>query len=693
VIQAPWETNDQTAEPATSTTSVLDNPAAGTPSTTSPSGSTTPLTLSTTPWASSNGPIPPEQVVVQPEVQAAIDAGDAAPVILKLAVTPVGTDEERIEQVRAARNELLAQLPAGSWTGTDNVGTLPYIALSLDAAGFEATRNSGSVSRIDDDERLFVSASSLEPSSTVSPSSINSTATMGAGAAWAAGWKGAGSTVAVIDTGVQTDHPYLMRGSTKKTIAEACFTVVGSPCPSGAEMTPNSDPIVGAARPCSVSVARCDHGTHVAGIAVGGDGSSLPSGVAPDANLIAINVFYEYTAGTVPKISASTSSINDALSWLYNKRGLFPSLTSVNMSLGGSTKYTNYCDSSNSSTKAFIDQLLTVGITTVIASGNDGWANGVSAPGCISSAVTVGAVDGVPDARTSYSNIGPQVDLMAPGSNITSSILGSQMGLLSGTSMATPAVAGALAVLRQSTPASTLARLEASGALVNASTYSIPSVRLDAATSIYPGPVLTVNAVVDNGSAVVRWQAPVASGLTSIVRYTAMSTIDGAFCTTAALTCTILGLASGVAHPIVVRAESATGFGASVQTAAPAPAPAPTRAPVPNLPAGSPFGSFDVVSGGAGSVSVSGWAIDPESAGPIPVHVYIYTSFTDRAGYVLTANQGRADIGAAFPGYGPGHGFSGTVPSSPGVRIACVFAINVGVGDHTVLGCKFVTVS
>jgi hypothetical protein len=109
--------------------------------------------------------------------------------------------------------------------------------------------------------------------------------------------------------------------------------------------------------------------------------------------------------------------------------------------------------------------------------------------------------------------------------------------------------------------------------------------------------------------------------------------------------------------------------------------------------AGSPFGSFDVVSGGAGSVSVSGWAIDPESAGPIPVHVYIYTSFTDRAGYVLTANQGRADIGAAFPGYGPGHGFSGTVPSSPGVRIACVFAINVGVGDHTVLGCKFVTVS
>ena len=466
VIQSRPETNDQAAESVTSTTSL--------------SGSTTPSMAPTTPSVSSNGPIPPEQVTVQPEVQVTIDAGDIAPVILKLAVTPVGTDEERIEQVRAARNELLAQLPAGSWTGTDNVGTLPYIALSLDAAGFEATRNSGVVSMINDDEQLFVSASSLEPSSTVSPSSLNSTATMGATAAWAAGWKGAGSTVAVIDTGVQTDHPYLMRGSTKKTIAEACFS---SSCPPGAVMSPTSNPIVGAAKPCS-GTAGCEHGTHVAGIAVGGNGSSIPSGIAPEANLIAINVFYEYRVGLVPKISSSTSSIDNALSWLYNKRDLFPGLVSVNLSVGGSTKYTNYCDNSNSSTKAFIDLLLTVGITTVIASGNDRWADGVSAPGCISTAVTVGAVDGVPDVTTYYSNDGPQVDLMAPGSNITSSILGSQMGSLSGTSMATPAVAGAFAVLHLATPALTLARLRATGYVVNASGYSIPSVRLFDAVSV-----------------------------------------------------------------------------------------------------------------------------------------------------------------------------------------------------------------
>jgi hypothetical protein len=247
-------------------------------------------------------------------------------------------------------------------------------------------------------------------------------------------------------------------------------------------MSPTSNPIVGAAKPCS-GAAGCEHGTHVAGIAVGGNGSSIPSGIAPEANLIAINVFYEYQVGLVPKISSSTSSIDNALSWLYNKRELFPGLVSVNMSLGGSTKYTNYCDSSNSSTKAFIDLLLTVGITTVIASGNNSWENGVSAPGCISTAVTVGAVDGVPDATTHYSNDGPQVDLMAPGSNITSSILGSQMGSLSGTSMATPAVAGAFAVLDMATPALTLARLRSTGYVVNASGYLIPSVRLYDAVS------------------------------------------------------------------------------------------------------------------------------------------------------------------------------------------------------------------
>jgi hypothetical protein len=218
-----------------------------------------------------------------------------------------------------------------------------------------------------------------------------------------------------------------------------------------------------------------------------------------------------------------------------------------------------------------------------------------------------------------------------------------------------------------------------------------------------PAAPLAPSAVRGDGQLIVNWTAPNDGG-SPITGYTV--TLSGGVSPLVqsvgggVLTTTFVGLVNGTSYTATVKATNTVGVGsASAGTVGvpvaptPAPTPAPVPAPVPNLPAGSPFGSFDVVSGGAGSVSVSGWAIDPESAGPIPVHVYIYTSFTDRAGYVLTANQGRADIGAAFPGYGPGHGFSGTVPSSPGVRIACVFAINVGVGDHTVLGCKFVTVT
>jgi subtilisin family serine protease len=510
-------------------------------------------------------PIAPDQVKVLPEVQQNIDSGQNAPVILKLAINPTGTDDERIDQVRAARDALLAKLPVGSWSQVKDVGTLPYVALTLDVTGVEATRQSGQVEVVADDDQTLFPLSMTESQSLAIPSSINSTATMGALPAWAAGWKGAGSTVAVIDTGVETSHPYLMRDGSPKTIAEACFAKTSgsrqSTCPNGVSMLTTDAPVVGSAQPCPSTIAGCAHGTHVSGIAVGGDGVSISSGVAPDASLIAINVFSYTSSGP----SAATSDINNALQWLYYNRDRFPGLTSVNMSLGDSSQNTSYCDTYNS-TKPYIDQLLSAGVATVVAAGNNGWANAVSSPGCISTAVTVGAVDGVPDATTNYSNDGPQVDLMAPGSNITSSVMGGQMGLMSGTSMATPAVAGAFAALRQATPALTLDRLRESGYVVNASGYLIPSVRLNDATSIYPGPVQSVSVATDSGQATVQWQAPVNSGSNAVIRYSVRSVTDGATCTTVTLSCTIFGLSTGSAYSFVVRAESVTGLGASTAT-------------------------------------------------------------------------------------------------------------------------------
>ena len=101
---------------------------------------------------------------------------------------------------------------------------------------------------------------------------------------------------------------------------------------------------------------------------------------------------------------------------------------------------------------------------------------------------------------------------------------------------------------------------------------------------------------------------------------------------------------------------------------------------------GSPIGSVDqVMSSGPGSLTVSGWALDYDTANSIPVHIYL-----DGVGVPITASDTRADIGAAFPGYGSAHGFTATVPASGGSHQLCVYAINQGPGANTVLTCRTV---
>ena len=102
-----------------------------------------------------------------------------------------------------------------------------------------------------------------------------------------------------------------------------------------------------------------------------------------------------------------------------------------------------------------IDLLRSAGIATVIASGNNGWTDSISAPACISTAIAVGSTTKA-DAISSFSNMGPQVHLLAPGSSINSSVPGNQFGVASGTSMAAPHVAGAWAIMKQKKPAATV---------------------------------------------------------------------------------------------------------------------------------------------------------------------------------------------------------------------------------------------
>jgi hypothetical protein len=131
------------------------------------------------------------------------------------------------------------------------------------------------------------------------------------------------------------------------------------------------------------------------------------------------------------------------------------------MSLGGG-RFTNQelCDAAitNAARKAAIDNLRSLEIATVTASGNDGFIDSMDAPACISTAVSVGSTT-KSDSISFFSNSATFLSLLAPGSSIFSSLPNAEFGLLSGTSMATPHVAGAWAILKQSSPAATVSEV------------------------------------------------------------------------------------------------------------------------------------------------------------------------------------------------------------------------------------------
>ncbi len=182
---------------------------------------------------------------------------------------------------------------------------------------------------------------------------------------------------------------------------------------------------------------------------------------------MALQVFTRFNAAAdcAPNAAPCTKSYDSdqisALDYINDTVRLTYSVASANMSLGGGNN-TAACDGDGR--KAAIDNLRSNGIATVIAAGNDGWTNALSTPGCVSTAVTVGAVndtDNPPaDTLTSFSNMHPVVDLLAAGRNMDSSVPDDAYDSKSGTSMATPQVTGAFAVIKAMRPAWTVDEIQ-----------------------------------------------------------------------------------------------------------------------------------------------------------------------------------------------------------------------------------------
>lgn len=360
--------------------------------------------------------------------------------------------------ISQAQVVVLNKLSAYGPTNITEFKTIPYFAATLNAQALSVLKSDPNVISIQEDVA-------------VPPTLAESTAVVKANNAWASGFTGAGQTVAILDTGVDSSHPFL----SGKVVSEACYGTTDSSsqfttlCPNGQDTQIGT----GAGVNCPTSIFGCNHGTHVAGIAAG-KGASF-SGVARDANIIAIQVFSKSNSisdcdNSVPCVRTYTSDLMEGLERVYALRSSF-NIAAVNMSLGGG-KFTTNCDAEP--LKAIIDNLRSAGIVTVIASGNgdgqdhngdgkvDGYTDALGYPACISSAISVGSTgDGSNNAAldvvSSFSNSASFLSLLAPGESINSSVPGGSFSDEAGTSMAAPHVAGAWAIYKQKNPSATVA--------------------------------------------------------------------------------------------------------------------------------------------------------------------------------------------------------------------------------------------
>lgn len=343
---------------------------------------------------------------------------------------------------------------------------IPYMALEVDAKALQTLSTLTETTTIVEDMDLRPVLESSIP-------------IIEADQAWSAGYTGSGQVVAIIDTGVDKTHPFLDGG---KVVSEACYSTTSSTtasvCPDGSE----SSTATGSGVDCTdrantlgytaAATSDCGHGTHVADIAAGLSSSSTYSdGVAKGSDIIAIQVASIVTASDTTTIK--TTNILQALERVYALRNTY-TIAAVNMSLGGG-KYTATCDSASTSLKDAIDNLRSAGIATIVASGNDGYTNGISFPACISSAISVGATNDS-DVVASFSNVASFLDLLAPGVAIRAAWPDNQIATASGTSQATPHVTGAWALLREAHPNTSiddiLGALQATGTLVDDDTRS-----------------------------------------------------------------------------------------------------------------------------------------------------------------------------------------------------------------------------
>ncbi|MGM0948807.1 MAG: serine protease Isp [Bacillota bacterium] len=226
---------------------------------------------------------------------------------------------------------------------------------------------------------------------------------------WAKGVKGKNVKIAVLDTGCDISHPDLKN----QIIGGKNFTD-----DDGGKEDMISD--------------YNGHGTHVAGTIAANDSNGGIAGVAPEASLLIVKVL-------------GGANGSGQYEWIINgiNYAVEQKADIISMSLGGPNDVPELEEAVKNAVKN--------GVLVVCAAGNEGDGNErteeLSYPAAYNEVIAVGSVS-VARELSEFSNANKEIDLVAPGESILSTLPNKKYGKLTGTSMAAPHVSGALALIK-----------------------------------------------------------------------------------------------------------------------------------------------------------------------------------------------------------------------------------------------------
>lgn len=462
-------------------------------------------------------------------VAAETPTGDTKSVIVQFKsvepVTNIAAVDRQQAEIEKVDSEIANATPysTGYKQKERSYDNLPYAVYVVDAEGEASLRADPNVETVFDNKALTLSFAGPIPSigGTVNGIFQDGSST----------YTGDGYAVAILDTGVDKNHPALAG----KVIAEACFgenhvygnATLTSLCPGGATFSDAA----GSGQDCTIDDG-CDHGTKVASAAamtagsINIDSDGVPEtivGSASDAKIISIKIVSQVTSPSICPTAVNNicarpfaSLYLAALDYVATLSSSVP-IASANLSVGGSPLASTEAECATPEAAAFsaaAAALRAHNIAPVVAAGNSGDisanANKIESPACSPGAIAVAATNVAGTQIASYSNNGPLTTLLAPGGDYDGTNPGTFLwypengntgvGYTQGTSFAAPIVAGAYAVLREKHPNASVdsltALLQSSGTNItdNRSGYTVGAKkRINLATALTQSPYPTIS--------------------------------------------------------------------------------------------------------------------------------------------------------------------------------------------------------